>query len=57
MQQTLQYDHHRGCTGHSETVSPDIAGEAGTQEGLMKPLVKQELAQAIRCVLDAKTEE
>ena len=45
------------CTGHSETVSPDIAKEAGIREYLMKPLVKQELAQAIRRVLDANKEE
>ncbi len=42
------------CTGHSETVSPDIAREAGIKEFLMKPLAKQELAQTIRRVLDAK---
>jgi CheY-like chemotaxis protein len=44
------------CTGHSETVSPDIAKEAGIKEYLMKPLVKQELATAVRRVLDAKVE-
>ena len=42
------------CTGHSETVSPEIAKEAGIREYLMKPLAKQELAQAVRRVLDAK---
>jgi signal transduction histidine kinase len=42
------------CTGHSETVSPDIAKEAGIMEYLMKPLAKQELAEAIRRVLDKK---
>ena len=42
------------CTGHSETVSPDIAREAGIMEYLMKPLAKQELAEAIRRVLDKK---
>ena len=45
------------CTGHSETVSPDAAKEEGIREFLMKPLVKQELAGAVRRVLDAKTEE
>ena len=40
------------CTGHSETVSPEIAKEAGIREYLMKPLAKQELAQAVRRVLD-----
>jgi signal transduction histidine kinase/ActR/RegA family two-component response regulator len=41
------------CTGHSETVSPEIAKEAGIREYLMKPLAKHELAQAVRRVLDA----
>jgi len=44
------------CTGHSETVSPEIAKEAGIQEYLMKPLAKQELAEAVRRVLDKKQE-
>ena len=44
------------CTGHSETVSPEIAKEAGIREYLMKPLAKQELAQAVRRVLDKKQE-
>ena len=42
------------CTGHSETVSPDIAREAGIREYLMKPLAKQELAQAVHRTLDAR---
>jgi FixJ family two-component response regulator len=42
------------CTGHSETVSPEIAKEAGIREYLMKPLAKQELAEAIRRVLHPK---
>ena len=41
------------CTGHSETVSPDIAREVGIREYLMKPVAKQELAEAVRRVLDA----
>ena len=44
------------CTGHSETVSPEIAKEAGIREYLMKPLAKQELAEAVRRVLDEKQE-
>ncbi|HEY3277141.1 MAG TPA: response regulator [Syntrophorhabdaceae bacterium] len=40
------------CTGHSEAVSPEIAKEAGIKEYLMKPLAKEELARAIRHVLD-----
>jgi PAS domain S-box-containing protein len=43
------------CTGHSETVSPDIAREAGIKEYLMKPLSRQEFAEAVRRVLDQKT--
>ena len=42
------------CTGHSETVSPEMAKEAGIREFLMKPLAKQELAEAVRRVLDKK---
>ena len=45
------------CTGHSETVSSDTAKEAGIKEYLMKPLVKQELATAVRSVLDADQKE
>ena len=41
------------CTGHSETVSPDIARKAGIAAFLMKPLAKEELASAVRRVLDA----
>ena len=44
------------CTGHSETVSPEIAKEAGIREYLMKPLAKQELAEAVRRVSDQKQE-
>ena len=40
------------CTGHSETVSSETAKEAGIREFLMKPLAKQDLAQAVRRVLD-----
>jgi len=42
------------CTGHSDTVSADKAGELGVREFLMKPLVKQELAEAIRRALGEK---
>ncbi len=45
------------CTGHSETVSPEQARDAGVKAFLMKPLAKQELAQVIRRLLDAKIEE
>jgi signal transduction histidine kinase len=40
------------CTGHSETISPDIAKDAGIREYLMKPLARQELAATVRQVLD-----
>ena len=43
------------CTGHSEPVSPEQAKQTGIKAFLMKPLGKQELAQAIRRVLDKKT--
>jgi two-component system, cell cycle sensor histidine kinase and response regulator CckA len=44
------------CTGHSDTVSPETAKETGIREFLMKPMVKQELAQVVRRVLDTKSE-
>ncbi len=44
------------CTGHSETISSEQAREVGIKAFLMKPLANQELAQAIRRVLDAKAE-
>ena len=43
------------CTGHSDSVSPEIAKEKGIREFLMKPLSRQEMAAAIRRVLDSKT--
>ena len=42
------------CTGHSETVTPTRVKKAGIKKFLMKPLNKQELAKAIRQVLDDK---
>jgi two-component system, cell cycle sensor histidine kinase and response regulator CckA len=42
------------CTGHSDTVSARTAKEAGISAFLMKPVVKKELAQTIRRVLDSK---
>jgi FixJ family two-component response regulator len=44
------------CTGHSDTVSPEQAREAGIKEFLMKPLAKEELATVARRVLDTKFE-
>ncbi len=40
------------CTGHSDAVSPKTAEAAGIREFLMKPLIRHELAEAIRRVLD-----
>jgi signal transduction histidine kinase/ActR/RegA family two-component response regulator len=45
------------CTGHSETVSPEIAKEAGIREYLMKPVAKGDLAAAVRRALDAHKDE
>ena len=42
------------CTGHSDSVSPEIAKKKGIRDFLMKPLSKQEIAEAIRRVLDSK---
>ena len=44
------------CTGHSDAVSPEMAKAAGIREFLMKPLIRHELAEAIRRVLDATTD-
>ncbi len=43
------------CTGHSATVSPEIAKEAGIRAFVMKPLSKEDLAEVIRAVLDVGT--
>jgi len=43
------------CTGHSATVSPEIAKEAGVRAFVMKPLSKEDLAEVIRAVLDVGT--
>jgi PAS domain S-box-containing protein len=45
------------CTGHSETASSETARQIGIRQFLMKPLIKQELAEAVRKVLDVKTEK
>jgi FixJ family two-component response regulator len=44
------------CNGHSDTVSPEQAREAGIREFFMKPLAKQELAQVVIRVLGEKSE-
>ncbi|HVN24526.1 MAG TPA: ATP-binding protein [Syntrophorhabdales bacterium] len=40
------------CTGHSETVSPETAHEVGISAFAMKPVLKRELAETVRRVLD-----
>ncbi len=42
------------CTGHSATASPKKARELGIAAFAMKPLLKQELAETVRQVLDRK---
>ncbi len=42
------------CTGYSESMSEDKALEAGIKAFIMKPLQLNEIAQAIRAVLDNK---
>jgi two-component system, cell cycle sensor histidine kinase and response regulator CckA len=43
------------CTGHSDDISPEIIKAAGIRELLIKPQSRDEIAQAIRRVLDEKT--
>ena len=40
------------CTGHSDDVNPAITRAAGIREFLMKPIARQELAEAVRKALD-----
>ena len=42
------------CTGHSDNISPESSREIGVKEFLTKPVSKQELAEAVRRVLDGK---
>ncbi len=42
------------CTGHSENMSREKAKDLGIKEFLTKPLNKQELAEAVRRVLDTE---
>jgi FixJ family two-component response regulator len=44
-------------TGHSDSVSPEKAKDAGIKEFLMKPLGKQQLAEVIRKVLNTARSE
>ena len=43
------------CTGYSEMVSAEKAKEAGISAFVMKPVVKKELAETVRRVLDGRT--
>jgi PAS domain S-box-containing protein len=43
-------------TGYSETVSAEKANEAGIRAFVMKPMMKKELAETIRRVLDVRTD-
>ena len=45
------------CTGHSDSVSPERAREMGLKGFLLKPQDKEELAAAVRRVLDGNTLE
>jgi len=40
------------CTGYSEKITKEIAGAIGVKSVLMKPIVRSELAQMVRKVLD-----
>ncbi len=42
------------CTGFSEKMSKEKADALGIDDFLMKPIVKNELSQTIRTVLDSK---
>ncbi len=44
------------CTGYSEMVSAEKAKEVGICAFVMKPMVKKELAETIRRVLDGRKE-
>jgi FixJ family two-component response regulator len=40
------------CTGHSELLSAEKVREAGIRAFVMKPLLRKELAETVRRVLD-----
>lgn len=42
------------CTGFSSRITPEEAGDMGVRAFLLKPLLKRELAETIRKVLDEK---
>jgi len=43
------------CTGYSETASAETAQEIGIRALVMKPVMRKELAETIRRVLEGKT--
>ena len=43
------------CTGYSDNITSDKAREIGIKEFLIKPVSKQELAEAVRGVLDGRS--
>jgi two-component system, cell cycle sensor histidine kinase and response regulator CckA len=45
------------CTGHSEAVSAEKAHEVGISAFAMKPLMRKELAETVRRVLDERQRE
>lgn len=45
------------CTGYSELVSDDLSSHLGIQEVIMKPILKKEMAQAIRRALGGRLDE
>jgi len=45
------------CTGYTEMISRDEARALGIREFVMKPLVKREIAETIRRVLDSKAQD
>lgn len=45
------------CTGFSETINDSIARQIGIRSILLKPVVKAELAGAVRSILDGKGSE
>ena len=45
------------CTGFSEKLTEEKAGEIGIRAFVMKPLLKAEIAKTIRQVLDQEIED
>jgi CheY-like chemotaxis protein len=42
------------CTGHNDSIDEKKAQAAGVREFLLKPLTRQELAEAVRRALDSR---